>query len=113
MSSVPADEFFPFGLGFPWNIPHLDKLIHFIEFGVLGTLLFRSFQLSFPTRLSFFWIGASFLTAVVYALSDEWHQQWVAGRITSFYDFVADIAGVVVALLIAQNKKLGTAKMKR
>ncbi len=91
------------------DIEHVDKLTHVAEYAILGILLFLSFH--FPPhsnvwlqkhlktelhRLSFF----PFLVGSLYALSDEIHQAYVPGRDASPFDFIADVVGVILGILI-------------
>jgi len=78
----------------------LDKLYHFIEFGVLSFLLFLAFFKSdvslFQSRPQLF----SVILGVVYALSDEVHQKFVPGRSADVFDFLADCIGVIVVQVV-------------
>jgi VanZ family protein len=40
--------------------------------------------------------------AVLYAISDEWHQFYVPGRYSDVRDVLVDAAGALTALLLAQ-----------
>ena len=52
------------------------------------------------------WYGAATL-ATAYAVSDEFHQTFVAGRSGSPIDVAIDLAGILVALaLLARNPRL-------
>ena len=83
-SSVPGSEIPP--LGFSLS----DKLIHFIEFGILGILLYRAFsRMSRPYLLTV-------ITGALYAASDEFHQLFVPGRQCDFWDFAADVCGILL-----------------
>ena len=76
-----------------------DKVLHFLEYGLFAFFLLRALANS-VTR---FWKKNSYrLTlalGVLYALSDELHQNFVLGRTVEFYDFLADVSGVVFALV--------------
>ncbi len=86
----------------PSGIPEMflfDKLLHIIEYAVLGLLLIRSFENSrFPQSL-----GArsvlSVLIAATYGLSDEIHQQFIPSREASIYDLLADTIGAFLGVL--------------
>ena len=68
------------------------KLAHFTEYLILGILL-SAVLMTFRKTWKF-----RFLTAVgagiLYALSDEFHQMFVAGRAMMFFDVLTDSAGV-------------------
>jgi VanZ family protein len=78
--------------------PLLDLLLkkagHFSAYAVLAALLWRALV---PSRRVW---ATAWLLAVVYALSDEWHQSFVPGRHPSLWDVLVDGCGAVTALLI-------------
>jgi VanZ family protein len=76
------------------------KAAHFSEYAVLGFLAARAFTRSSRQVLSGHWFFAALLLVVLYALSDEFHQSFVASRTASIYDSLIDIAGGLTALLL-------------
>jgi peptidoglycan/LPS O-acetylase OafA/YrhL len=76
---------------FPWQ----DKALHFAEFFLLGVALHVNRGLR-PWWKTGFMIAAGSL----YALSDEIHQAFVPGRDCSVQDMMADVAGLVAAVLL-------------
>ncbi len=86
----------------PSGIPEiffLDKLLHIIEYAVLGLLLIRSFENSrFPQSFKARSI-LSVLIAAAYGLSDEIHQHFVPSREASIYDLLADAIGAFLGVL--------------
>ncbi|MEX2210401.1 MAG: VanZ family protein [Gaiellaceae bacterium] len=83
LSSIPglATEF---GV---WDLV-LRKLAHFAEYAVLGFLLVRA-SAALP----------AFALGVLYAVSDEFHQSFVAGREGAARDVAIDAAGVLAGLV--------------
>jgi hypothetical protein len=83
------------GVSVPWSFG-FDKVLHVIEYGILGFLLARSLA-NYKSRISsaplIMWVVA--LTAL-YGLSDEVHQFFVPGRNASVWDVVADSLGAVL-----------------
>jgi len=75
------------GLG-TWDLV-LRKLAHAAEFAVLGALLLRALARPLP----------AFALGVVYAVSDEVHQQFVEGRRGSAVDVLIDTVGVALGVL--------------
>jgi VanZ family protein len=73
------------------GFPGCDKVMHFIEYFVLGVGL-RYW--SGDGRLFFVAGGVGF------AAFDEFHQRFVPGRQASPWDLVADVAGIVVGFLL-------------
>lgn len=80
-----------------WNL--FLKVLHFMNFGVLA-LVFLALLLpwrgSSATALPSY--AASFLLAVLYAVSDECHQTFSPGRHASVKDVIIDAAGAGVFL---------------
>ncbi|MBI1812047.1 MAG: VanZ family protein [Nitrospirae bacterium] len=73
-----------------YELPYgADKIIHFIEYAVLGFLMAYSLKNSGVRRYILFgWALAS-----IYGITDEIHQSFVPMRDASVYDIVADSIG--------------------
>ncbi|HET9224526.1 MAG TPA: VanZ family protein [Roseiflexaceae bacterium] len=78
----------------PWLDFLFKKSAHFAVFATLATLLWRGFEWR-----SRGWLWAWLLT-VIYAISDEWHQSFVAGRHPQATDVLIDACGAATALLV-------------
>ncbi|MFC1564601.1 VanZ family protein [candidate division KSB1 bacterium] len=82
------------------SILHLDKVVHFFEYGILGFLFLRAIYYSQSERE----LPRSLLTAfgitIFFAAFDELHQIYVPGRTASFMDFAADFAGIIAAIFV-------------
>lgn len=79
----------------------IDKLLHFLQYAVLGYLVSRGWG---PGRAAGYqrvrdWLPALFL--VLFAAADEFHQHWIPGRSVEFWDWGADAAGVLVGYALA------------
>lgn len=77
-----------------------DKIVHAVMWFVLCVLTRRA--LFFQERYR--WLKAhallaSFLFAVIYGASDEFHQQYVPSRTPDVYDAVADAAGALLFIV--------------
>jgi VanZ family protein len=87
---------------------HLDKLVHAIVYGILAWTAHRACfeQTSWPSiRRHAAALAVAF--AVVYGLTDEFHQSFVPGRFSSLLDLAADVFGAVVAVwTIAWKRRL-------
>lgn len=70
----------------------LRKLAHMTEFGVLALLWWRALASRSPLP------GAGI--ALAYAISDEFHQSFVAGRHGAPTDVLIDAAGIAVAIFL-------------
>lgn len=81
------------GPGMDISVPGFDKILHFVGYAVLGVLSFRWLQ---QERLSFklFKVaGLAALFCLLYGISDEIHQSFVAQRSCEVLDLLADAAG--------------------
>lgn len=81
--------------------PHLDKGAHFVEYSILGALLFRAFRLSGGSRREATLLSIALAAAL--AAGDEWLQSHVPGRTASLFDGLADLAGLLTGVLIARR----------
>ncbi|WP_447968023.1 VanZ family protein [Nitrospira sp. M1] len=75
-----------------------DKIVHLIEYTILGLLTYRAIRFSWGRQLGPF---AAFLTVIVVALfgcTDEFHQWFIPLRSTEVLDLLADIVGSVVGI---------------
>jgi VanZ family protein len=82
-----------------------DKLLHAVEFMVLGAMLAfagRSPLLSGTVSRA--------VAGVLWAGLDEIHQSWVPGRDCSTGDFLADCAGLAAGLLLASGFASGAGR---
>ena len=80
-----------------------DYTWHFVAYFVMGLLAIRALAagLAHPAGGKATVLGV--MVALVYAVSDEWHQSFVPGRVASLHDVAVDalgIAGAVAALYI-------------
>ena len=94
------------------NLPHWfddlnDKMIHGIEYGVLGVLYYRAFTFGAGERLRglapFLAIGC----AILFGLSDEIHQFFVPLRYADGWDWLADGIGASLGVVICGRSLYG------
>jgi VanZ family protein len=78
----------------PWLDFLFKKSAHFMVFATLAALVWRALEWR-PRG----WIWAWLLT-VIYAISDEWHQSFVANRHPQATDVLIDACGAATALLV-------------
>jgi VanZ family protein len=82
------------------SAPNVDKIAHFVEYGILGCLL--GWALGFPSRGERAW--AIFFLAIgigaLVGLGDEMYQGTVPGRERSYWDLIMDIAGLTAAQIL-------------
>ncbi len=84
------------------NLPSIfsalsDKLVHGVEYGILGILVYRAIQHTTQIRQS---IGMAIFCAVIFGISDELHQWYVPHRHADIWDVVADASGATFCILI-------------
>ena len=90
LSSVPS---LGTGLG-TWDLV-LRKAAHVAEYALFGALLLRAVARELP----------SFLVGVAYAVTDEIHQTFVAGRAGRPLDVAIDAAGVAAGILLWRARR--------
>ncbi len=84
------------------DVPFKDKLLHFIAYALMALLAYHGLtRPETPPRRT---AALAFLFVALFALSDEWHQSFVPGRIASLGDWLADIAGAGCALLFLASQ---------
>jgi VanZ family protein len=96
LSSLPSSRIPDYGT--------IDTLIkkggHAIGYGLLGL----SYYYALPKRLSKFYRGiTALMMAVLFALSDEYHQSFVQGRTSSLTDIFIDGIGATLALVLGTS----------
>jgi VanZ family protein len=87
-------------------MPHIDKVVHFAMYAVLGFLTARALggartsrgAVARPAPRA---LALAIVAVALFAAADEWHQHWVPGRSTDVLDWCADVAGGTLALLLA------------
>jgi len=83
-----------------WDVRHLDKLYHAIEYAVLAFLLIRALRMTYPTHPTTQLILWGVALTALYGLSDELHQALTPDRTMSVYDLVADAVGASMVGLV-------------
>jgi len=85
-------------------IPHLDKILHLIEYTIFGLLAARAFKNSHRKSFVENFKILAILAAILYGISDEFHQYFVAIRQFSVADMIADgIGGALGAFYYGRN----------
>ncbi len=77
------------------EIPFKSIAYHFIIFFILALFL----AMSFKSPQKYTLLAMSFL-AIGYAVTDEFHQLFVPGRVASITDWLIDSIGVVIANIV-------------
>lgn len=84
----------------PGGIPDvtgIDKLAHFGAYAVLGVLVARALL---PNR-QLAALAVAFVGIAGFAALDELHQRWIPGRDADVADWIADLSGALVGLVVA------------
>ena len=91
------------------------KSAHFIEYAILGSLLFRAFRGDDPLRWRFKWAAYSLLVAASWAALDEFHQAFTRTRSPSALDSLLDSSGTLFVLIILAfyNRRAGEKAIKK
>ena len=89
LSSLPGKEY-------PYPFFSADKLVHVVEYAILGYLVARAFGYELHDKKILF--VRSFSICVLYGISDELHQWFVPNRVVSVMDILADSAGSVLGI---------------
>jgi VanZ family protein len=105
LSSIPdADPSGPLVTAF-FNVMHVP---------LFGAVAFCSYKaLSKGRELSLPAMVLAFAAAVAYAVFDEWHQSFVAGRNASVSDVIVDVIGAALMLLVIGGWSLLRARRSR
>ncbi|MBM4422040.1 MAG: VanZ family protein [Chloroflexi bacterium] len=93
-SSQPSDDLPNFGL---WDLL-AKKGGHMIGYGLLAAAMLRGARGSAPLARAH--VAWAFALTVLYAMSDEHHQSFVAGRGASAWDVGVDAAGAMLGLAV-------------
>ncbi|MDD2530996.1 MAG: VanZ family protein [Bacteroidales bacterium] len=95
---LAPSESLPKGIGFFSFIPYFDKIVHAIMFGGFAFLLFGLF---YPSKKLNYSVIATLIISILFAVFTEL-MQFLLGeyihRSLEFWDVVADILGVVLAI---------------
>ncbi len=76
-----------------------DYTAHAFTFGVLTWLAWRAAQRIWAASATIMQLGVG-VFATLYAMSDELHQMLIRGRKARISDWLADVAGIVVTLIL-------------
>ena len=88
-----------------------DKVLHAVEYAVLGALCYRALRVSRHESWRRRAIPFAILFASVYGISDEVHQFFVPFRESSWLDWVADTVGGLVGTMV-MHQVLGLKSVK-
>jgi VanZ family protein len=78
-----------------------DYLAHFLEYAFFALTLVWGATSGFLRQLTSIDVAWLWIVAVLYGLSDEFHQSFVPGRHASLSDIAADALGALSCLTVA------------
>ena len=76
-----------------------DKVLHAVEYAVLGGLCYRAFRWGVSGPVASYALLFAIAAASLYGMTDEVHQFFVPFRESSWLDWLADTAGATVGAL--------------
>ena len=80
-----------------------DKLLHVVEYAVLGLLCYAAFRRAAGARIARRAVLVTIVAVSFYGMTDEVHQAFVPFRESSWLDWLADTAGGVIGALCASR----------
>jgi len=76
-----------------------DKVLHGVEYAVLGGLCYRVFRWGMSGQVASRALLFAIVTASLYGMTDEAHQLFVPFRESSWQDWLADTVGAVIGAM--------------
>lgn len=83
------------------RLPLKDKLVHFVEYLILGALCTYATRRTWPRRHAWRTVALGAVLAAAFGVTDELHQAFVPGRSSDIADVYADALGAVVGAALA------------
>ncbi|MCX6143800.1 MAG: VanZ family protein [Ignavibacteriales bacterium] len=83
----------------------LRKAGHVTEFFISGLLVFRAFKAGSTKPRILRWAMLSVVFIVLFAVSDEYHQSFVASRTASVLDVCIDAGGGLIAICVSMLRQ--------
>jgi VanZ family protein len=82
------------------------KTAHLMVYGILSMLNYRAWSILLPNSGQRQRLILAFLSSVVFASHDEWHQSFIAGRTGTIRDVGIDALGTSVTLWLQRRYNL-------
>ena len=76
-----------------------DKVLHLLEYSVLGALCYRAFRWGLNGQVAARALIIAIVAASLYGVTDEVHQLFVPFRESSWLDWLADTIGAAIGAL--------------
>ncbi|MDD5166322.1 MAG: VanZ family protein [Candidatus Omnitrophica bacterium] len=95
VSSIPGTEL-------PGLFKGQDIVFHILGYAVFAFLINRALREYFSWRSRLMRLSWVFVIAIIYALSDEFHQSFIPYRLASWKDIVSDGLGIFIASIFSR-----------
>lgn len=84
----------------------LKKTAHIMEYGIFATLVYRALVNSKIEKKKAMWYAV--IVALLYGISDEFHQSFIYGRTATLRDVLIDTTGAIIFIfgILKNIKKL-------
>lgn len=82
----------------PRSLFPTDKLAHIAMYAMLGWLSGRALWVSGSASVGT--VLAVLIAGLLFAAVDEWHQELLSTRVASAADWLADVAGLILGLVV-------------
>jgi len=92
---------------------HLDKVLHGLEYAILGFLVVRGWGPFRERTIGRWHEWVPYLILIVFAAIDEYHQTWIPGRFSEWFDWMADALGITIGYLYGMALNLRTVRSRR
>jgi VanZ family protein len=90
------------GGGTPWLFPHMDKLMHLLEYSLFGLLLGRAVRFTLYGSRRFVAAAATLALGATVGALDELYQAHVPTRNSSVADWLTDVAAIGISIILTQ-----------
>ncbi|WP_454061861.1 VanZ family protein [Candidatus Nitrospira salsa] len=77
-----------------------DKIVHLIEYAILGLLTYRAIRFSWGSQLGAFSAFITIIAVGLFGCTDEFHQWFIPLRKVEVLDLMADIAGGFIGIAL-------------
>lgn len=82
------------------HFPHIDKIVHFILFMILGFFLSGVIKVKWKFSVLKNWAIVTVLAALIFGIIVEGLQEFVPGRRTDFWDLLFNFIGAVTGVYL-------------
>lgn len=90
ISSIP-------GIRIPKLFSGQDVLFHVLEYALFALLINRALKEYYSSQARITRLSIVFGLAIIYAISDEFHQSFIPYRLASIHDIASDGVGIFIA----------------